>query len=109
MDEADIGQLKLDQKAKFTVDAYPKYVFAGTVTQIRHQPVVVSSVVNYVVIIEVPNPELKLIPGLTINSNISIQERNNVLKVATGAFNLRPRPNIYRHLNCFPILPKNIG
>jgi HlyD family secretion protein len=90
VDEADIGQLKLGQKAKFTVDAYPKDVFAGTVTQIRHQPVVVSSVVNYVVIIEVPNPELKLILGLTVNSNISIQERNNVLKVATGAFTFTP-------------------
>lgn len=90
VDEADIGQLKLGQKAKFTVDAFPNDIFAGEVTQIRHSPVVVSSVVNYVVIIEVPNPELKLIPGLTVNSNISIQERLNVLKVATSAFTFTP-------------------
>lgn len=90
VDEADIGQLKLGQHAKFTVDAYPNDIFSGIVTQIRHQPVIVSSVVNYVVIIEVPNPDLKLIPGLTVNSNISIQERTNVLKVATSAFSFTP-------------------
>lgn len=90
VDEADIGQLKVGQKAKFTVDAFPNDIFEGEVTQIRHSPVVVSSVVNYVVIIEVPNPDLKLIPGLTVNSNISIQERLNVLKVATSAFTFTP-------------------
>ncbi|MES2517398.1 MAG: efflux RND transporter periplasmic adaptor subunit [Bacteroidota bacterium] len=90
VDEADIGQLKVGQQAKFTVDAYPNDVFLGEVTQIRHSPVVVSSVVNYVVIIEVPNPDLKLIPGLTVNANISIQERKNVLKVATSAFTFTP-------------------
>jgi HlyD family secretion protein len=90
VDEADIGQLKVGQKAIFTVDAYPNDVFSGEVTQIRHSPVVVSSVVNYVVIIEVPNPALKLIPGLTVNANISIQEQKNVLKVATSAFAFTP-------------------
>lgn len=90
VDEADIGQLKVGQKAIFTVDAYPNDVFSGVVTQIRHSPVVVSSVVNYVVIIEVPNPALKLIPGLTVNANISIQSQKNVLKVATSAFAFTP-------------------
>lgn len=90
VDEADIGQLKVGQKAKFTVDAYPEDVFTGLVTQIRHQPVIVTNVVNYVVIIEVPNPKLKLIPGLTVNANISIQERNHVLKVASNAFTFVP-------------------
>lgn len=107
VDEADIGQLKLGQKAKFTVDAYPKDVFEGIVTQIRHQPVVVSSVVNYVVIIEVPNPELKLIPGLTVNSNISIQERNNVLKVATGAFTFTPSAEYLQASELLPDSTKN--
>ena len=67
VDEADIGQVKEGQQAKFTVDAYPNDVFVGVVTQVRHQPIMVQNVVNYVVIIEVPNPDLKLIPGLTAN------------------------------------------
>lgn len=90
VDEADIGQIKVEQQAKFTVDAYPNDIFVGVVSQIRHQPVMVQNVVNYVVIIEVPNPDLKLMPGLTANSNISIQERKNVLKVPSNAFAFIP-------------------
>jgi HlyD family secretion protein len=90
VDEADIGQVKMSQTAKFTVDTYPNDVFTGVVTQIRHQPVMVQNVVNYVVIIEVPNLDLRLMPGLTANSNISIQERNNVLKVPSMAFTFVP-------------------
>jgi HlyD family secretion protein len=90
VDEADIGQVKAGQKAKFTVDAYPNEVFTGVVTQVRKQPVMVQNVVNYVVIIEVPNPDLKLMPGLTANSNIFIEERLNVLKIPTNAFTFIP-------------------
>ncbi len=90
VDEADIGQVKVGQQAKFTVDAYPNDVFTGVVTQVRHQPVMVQNVVNYVVIIEVLNPDLKLMPGLTANSNIFIQQRKNVLKVASNAFTFIP-------------------
>jgi HlyD family secretion protein len=108
VDEADIGQLKVGQKAKFTVDAFPNDIFAGEVTQIRHSPVVVSSVVNYVVIIEVPNPDLKLIPGLTVNSNISIQERLNVLKVATSAFTFTPTAEYIEASKLLPDSTKKI-
>jgi HlyD family secretion protein len=90
VDEADIGQVKVGQQAKFTVDAYPNDVFTGTVTQIRHQPVTVQNVVTYIVIINVPNPELKLMPGLTANANIFIQDRKNVLKIPSMAFNFTP-------------------
>jgi HlyD family secretion protein len=90
VDEADIGQVKVGQKAKFTVDAFPDEVFTGEVTQVRRQPVMVQNVVNYVVIIEVPNPDIKLVPGLTANSNIYIEERKNVLKIPTNAFSFTP-------------------
>ena len=92
VDEADIGQLKVGQIAKFTVDTYPNDVFKGEVTQVRRQPIMVQNVVNYVVIIEVANPDLKLMPGLTANSNIYIDERKNVFKVATNAFTFTPTP-----------------
>ncbi len=90
VDEADIGQVKNGQQAKFTVDAYPNEVFTGVVTQIRRQPIIITNVVNYVVIIEVPNSDLKLMPGLTANSNIFIQESKNVLKIPTNAFAFTP-------------------
>jgi HlyD family secretion protein len=90
VDEADIGLVKIGQNAKFTVDAYPSEVFEGVVTQIRRQPIMVQNVVNYVVIIEVSNPDLKLMPGLTANSNIFIEESKNVLKIPTNAFSFFP-------------------
>jgi HlyD family secretion protein len=90
VDEADIGQVKLGQGAKFTVDAFPKDVFNGTVTQVRRQPVILQSVVNYVVIVEIANPDLKLMPGLTANLNIFVDEHTNVLRIPTGAFRFEP-------------------
>ena len=90
VDEADIGQVKVGQKAKFTVDAFPKDVFSGTVTQVRRQPVILQSVVNYVVIVEIANPDLKLMPGLTANLNIFVDEHTNVLRIPTSAFRFEP-------------------
>ncbi|MDB5273233.1 MAG: hypothetical protein JWO58_1600 [Chitinophagaceae bacterium] len=90
VDEADIGQIKEGQAAEFTVDTYPNEVFKGQVSQIRHQPVMVQNVVNYIVIIDVANPDLKLIPGLTANCNIFIAKRSNVKKIATNAFAFHP-------------------
>jgi HlyD family secretion protein len=102
VDEADIGQVKVGQQAKFTVDTYPNDVFTGVVTQIRRQPVIVQNVVNYVVIIEVPNPGSKLMPGLTANSNIFVQERKNVLKVPTNALTFTPPAEYIQSTNILP-------
>jgi HlyD family secretion protein len=90
VDESDIGQIKKGQAVNFRVSAYPNDVFEGVVTQIRRQPVIVLNVVNYVVIISVANPELKLAPGLTANLNIYIDERKNVYKVQANALSFTP-------------------
>jgi HlyD family secretion protein len=102
VDEADIGQVKMGQQAKFTVDAYPNDVFTGVVTQVRHQPVMVQNVVNYVVIIEAPNQDLRLMPGLTANSNILIQESKNVLKIPTMALAFVPPVEYIRDAKLLP-------
>ena len=94
VDEADIGQCKIGQTGTFTVDAYPDEVFKGTISQIRIQPVMVQNVVNYIVIIEVPNPDLKLIPGLTANLSIEVAEHDDILKVPSSAFKFIPPANI---------------
>lgn len=90
VDEADIGQVAKGQKVTFTVDAYPDEVFNGTISQVRLQPVIVQNVVNYVVIINVPNPDLKLKPGLTANISINVQEHDNILKVPANATTFNP-------------------
>lgn len=90
VDEADIGRIALGQSVNFTVDAFPDTVFAGTVSQIRINPVTIQNVVNYVVIIESPNPNLKLIPGLTANININVQTHKNILRVPANALGFVP-------------------
>ncbi|MCX6295433.1 MAG: efflux RND transporter periplasmic adaptor subunit, partial [Bacteroidetes bacterium] len=90
VDEADIGQIKIDQKAFFTVDAYPNESFNGVIKQIRLQPTVIQNVVNYTVIIDVPNPELKLMPGLTANINIIVNEHDNIFRVSSNAIRFQP-------------------
>lgn len=90
VDEADIGQVKLGQKVSFTVDAYPNRTFWGDVSQIRFQPTVAQNVVTYTVIINVPNDDLKLLPGMTANLNIQVTEHKNVLKVLSSALRFTP-------------------
>ena len=78
VDEADIGQVKEGQTVTFTVDAYPHDVFSGTVKQIRLEPKVTSNVVTYTVIIDAPNPEEKLMPGMTASVSIIIEKESGV-------------------------------
>ncbi len=94
VDEADIGLVKTGQKSSFTVDAYPYEVFLGTVAQIRLQPVMVQNVNNYIVVINVSNPDLKLLPGLTATTTIETEHHNNILKVQASAIHFMP-PNDY--------------
>lgn len=90
IDEGDIGKIGVDQEVKFTVDAYPDMTFGGTVRQVRLQPVVTQNVVNYTVIIDVPNPDLKLLPGMTANITVLIREEKDVLKVPATALRFSP-------------------
>jgi HlyD family secretion protein len=90
IDEADIGKIKVDQEVSFTVDAFENQIFNGTVQQIRLQPTVLNNVVNYTVIIDVPNPDMKLLPGMTANITIKIAEAVGVLKVPASALRFRP-------------------
>jgi HlyD family secretion protein len=90
IDEADIGQIEEGQSVTFTVDAYPDDVFTGEVRQKRLNPVIVSNVVNYIVIVDVPNPDMKLMPGMTASISVLIDERIDILKVPTKALSFRP-------------------
>ena len=92
VDEADIGQVETGQRVTFTVDAYPNDLFDGTVTQVRLEPTTTSNVVTYEVIINAPNPDLKLKPGLTANVTIFTREERNVLNIPLKALRFTPAP-----------------
>lgn len=79
VDEADIGQVRQGQPVTFTVDAYPNEIFQGTVSQIRLQPTITSNVVTYTVIVDAPNPEEKLYPGMTASITITVASEQGAL------------------------------
>jgi HlyD family secretion protein len=95
VDEADIGQVKEGQRVTFTVDAYMDEVFNGTVNQIRMKPTTTSNVVTYTVIIDAPNPEQKLFPGMTASVTIVTEEQTG-LAVPAEAFNFTPDEQVLK-------------
>ena len=90
IDQADIGLVEQAKSVKFTVDAFPGKDFDGKIEQMRLNPQNVQNVVTYNVVIDVNNPEQKLKPGMTANLTITIDERNNVLKVPNAALRFTP-------------------
>lgn len=96
VDEADIGQVALGQRVTFLVDAYPEDEFYGSISQIRLKPSVASNVVTYTVIIDAPNNELKLKPGLTANITIITIESIDVVTLPVSVLSFNPGPELMK-------------
>ncbi|MFI5234326.1 MAG: efflux RND transporter periplasmic adaptor subunit [Gemmatimonadales bacterium] len=90
VDESDVGQMKAGRPATFKVDAFPKDLFHGTVSQIRMNPTTIQNVVTYDVIIALANPDLKLFPGMTAYVTIPVATATGVSKVPNAALRYRP-------------------
>ena len=90
VDEADIGNVKTGQIVKFRVDSYPEQEFLGVVSQVRLAPVIAQNVVTYTVIIDVENPEQKLMPGMTATVSIEVVKAENSLRVPIQAIRFTP-------------------
>jgi len=90
VDEADIGRIRVDQRVTFTVDSFPGHEFKGSVKQIRKAPETVQNVVTYTVVVSADNPDLRLLPGMTANVQIVVNERAETLKVPNAALRFRP-------------------
>jgi HlyD family secretion protein len=108
IDEADVGRIRPDQHVTFKVDAYPTDTFEGTVSQIRLQPVVVSNVTTYGTVIDVPNAQLKLKPGMTANVKLEIAKRADVLRVPNASLRFRPSTDVFAALNQ-PVPPEALA
>ena len=102
IDESDVGRIRPGQPVTFRVDAYPGQQFDGTVAQVRLQPKVVQNVTTYETIINVPNPELKLKPGMTANLRVEIAHRSDVLRLPSAALRFRPTAEVFAALNQTP-------
>lgn len=93
IDEADVGRIRVGQKASFTVDAFPGRGFEGAVTQVRKAAKVESNVVSYTVVISAANPDLSLLPGMTANVRIVTAQKDKVLKAPNATLRFRPPAN----------------
>src|SRR5215831_4625867 len=91
IDQADIGLVENAKSVKFSVDAFPGKDVDGKIEQMRLNPQNVQNVVTYNVVIDVDNPEQKLKPGMTANLTVTIDERNDVLKVPNAALRFTPQ------------------
>ena len=83
--------MKLGQKVSFTVDAYNDRVFRGSVSQVRLNPSTQQNVVTFTVVVDVPNPDGVLLPGMTVNARFLVEEHRNVLLVANAAMTWKPK------------------
>src|SRR5437773_3058051 len=99
IDESDVGRIRPAQHVTFRVDAYPTETFEGTVAQIRLQPVVVQNVTTYGTVIDVPNQQLKLKPGMTANVRVEIAKRSDALRIPNAALRFRPSADVFAALN----------
>ncbi|HSJ81477.1 MAG TPA: efflux RND transporter periplasmic adaptor subunit [Thiobacillus sp.] len=88
--EADIGQVKVGQPVKFLVDAFPDASYSGAVRQVRLNARTEQNVVTYNVVVDVANPDLALMPGMTANLRVEVETRPDVLRVPTAALRFRP-------------------
>lgn len=102
VDESDIGYLKDGMKVRFRVQTFPEKVFQGTVNQIRMQPIKLSNVVNYQVVVNVDNKEGELLPGMTANLEFITGEAEEVLLINNSALRFRPSEQMLKELK--PVL-----
>lgn len=90
VDEADIGDVREGMPVRFTVDAFADREFEGRVSQVRQQGVASNGVVSYTVVVEANNPGRTLLPGMTANAEIVLEQQENVLRLPNTALRYRP-------------------
>jgi HlyD family secretion protein len=104
VDEADIGQIQMGQEVFFSVDAYPEESFTGIVQQLRMKPITLNNVVSYAVMIDAPNDELKLLPGMNANISIIVQKSTGIIKIPISALNFTPPQSSQKGLDSLLVM-----
>ncbi len=95
VDEADIGKINLNMPVRFTVDAFSEESFRGKVQQVRLNPTNESNVITYTVIISISNPDMLLLPGMTANVRIIVNEKEDILTVSSRALQFKPSKEVW--------------
>jgi len=90
VDEADVGQVKAGQQARFTVDAWPGREYPSTIARVGFGSQEEEGVISYKTVLTVNNDDLSLRPGMTATAEIVIERRENVLLVPNAALRFTP-------------------
>ena len=90
VDEADVGQVKAGQNARFTVAAQPGRQYPASVTRVAYGSTITDNVVTYTTLLDVANKDLSLRPGMTATATIAAQEKTNVWVVPNSALRFTP-------------------
>lgn len=90
VNEADIGKVRKSLDVRFRVDAHPDNVYEGEVAQVRLNAMMTQNVVTYTVVVTADNSDGLLLPYLTANVDIKVDERENVLLVPNSALRWQP-------------------
>jgi len=90
IDEADVGSVRKNDNASFTVEAWPERSFSGVIREIRFAPIVVDGVVSYRALLDVDNAAMLLRPGMTATADIVVDEVQGVLSVPNAALRFSP-------------------
>ena len=93
VDEADVGSVKVGQKARFTVSAYANRKYPAAITRVAFGSTITENVVTYITYLGVDNADLSLRPGMTATANIIANERRDVLLVPNTALRFTPSQN----------------
>jgi HlyD family secretion protein len=96
VDEADIGNVKKGEEVTFTVDAFPNDSFKGTVQDVRLNPTVSANVVTYTTIVDAPNENLKLKPGMTASITIYTKQEQNAMLISSKALKYKPDSSLLK-------------
>jgi HlyD family secretion protein len=96
--ESDIEQIKVGQAVRFTVQALPGQTFNGSVQQVRLQSQTADNVVNYTVVVDVANPDGKLLPGMTARADFLVKSASKVLRVSNAALRFKPTDEMLAEL-----------
>lgn len=103
VDEADIGNVVTGQRSTFTVDAFIDDTFNGSVKEVRLQPSISSNVVTYSTLIDAPNDDKKLKPGMTASIIIYTKEINDALLISAKAIKFNPDSSLAKEYEIIPI------
>lgn len=90
VDEADVGSVRQDQEASFTVSAYPGRSFPAKVARVAFGSTTTDNVVTYTTRLNVNNEDQTLRPGMTASATIISTQRKDVLLVPNAALRFTP-------------------